>query len=273
MKKLDNLLSIGEIGANDILSNDIRSDGFKLSHELISIANPAFIPKSSKRVIGTMIEYKELMMMYSCAMKEIRTKFDVLNTEFKIRYQRNPINYIGTRLKSTASILKKMESKHIPFTIEHIENEILDVAGVRVICSYIDDIYSIAEALLRQDDIKLIKQKDYIAYPKSNGYRSLHLVVSVPVFFAEHQKQITVEVQIRTIAMDFWASLEHQLRYKHQISDGAEITEQLKECSDIISDVDSRMHNLRLKIEANRDTPSEEEVLIEKLGKMDVFID
>ncbi|WP_199825326.1 GTP pyrophosphokinase [Gorillibacterium timonense] len=249
MVNLYNLMNADSMDINDTYPTGIHSPRHDFSHERISIASSEMIPhlNSSKKAISTMIEYKELMMMYSCAMKEIKTKFDVLNTEFEIRYQRNPINYMATLLKSTASILKKMEKKQLPFTIEHIENHVHDVAGVRVICSYVDDIYFIADALIRQNDIKLIKQKDYISHPKSNGYRSLHLVVSIPVFFAEHQKQITVEVQIRTIAMDFWASLEHQLRYKHRHPEEDELTKQLKECSDVISDVDSRMHNLRLR--------------------------
>ncbi len=246
-----------------------------LSHELISIDNPVVnaMWNQSAKILNSMIEVKELMMMYNCAIKEVKTKFEVLNTEFKIRNQRNPINFINTRLKRMASIVGKMEKRQIPFTIENIENHINDVAGVRVICSYVDDIYVIAKALTRQDDIKLLEQKDYIAHPKPNGYRSLHLIVSVPVFFAEHKKHLKVEVQIRTIAMDFWASLEHQLRYKHQITEEAEIAGQLKECAGIISDVDSRMLDIRKQIEANTSDPTEEEILFEKLSKFDMPIE
>ena len=227
----------------------------------------------SKKILGSMIEFKELMMMYKCAIKEIKTKFEVLNTEFKIRYQRNPINFIDTRLKRTSSIIEKMEKRHIPFTMKNIENYIHDVAGVRVICSYTDDIYSIAKALTQQDDIKLIEQKDYIAHPKQNGYRSLHLIVSVPVYFAEQKKNMKVEVQIRTIAMDSWASLEHQLRYKQQITNEVEIVEQLKECAKLISDIDTRMLDIRREIEANSSDPTEEEILFEKLSKIDIPIE
>jgi len=248
---------------------------YDLSHEVISmdssIVNTMW--DKSKEILSFLIEFKELMMMYKCAIKEIKTKFEVLDTEFKIRYQRNPINFINTRLKRTTSIIEKMGRKNIPFTLDNIEKYINDVAGVRVICSYIDDIYSIAKALIQQDDIKLIEQKDYIAHPKPNGYRSLHLIVSVPVYFAEQKKDMKVEVQIRTIAMDSWASLEHQLRYKQEITNGEEIAQQLKECADLIADIDSRMLDIRTKIEANSSDPTEEEILLKKLSKIDTPIE
>jgi len=259
----------------NLLPDISDSQSYDLSHELLSIDGTLVntINDYTKEILRSVIEFKELMMMYKCAIKEIRTKFDVLNTEFKIRYQRNPIKFIETRLKSTSSIIEKMSRKNIPFSIENIENYINDVAGIRVICSYVDDIYSIAKALIQQDDIKLIKQKDYIAHPKPNGYRSLHLIVSVPVYFAEQKKHMKVEVQIRTIAMDFWASLEHQLRYKQQVAEETEIAEQLKECADLISEVDSRMLGIRTKIEANSNEPTEEEILFEKLCKIDLQIE
>lgn len=274
MENKENFLNSTEYLEN-LLPDVSDSQIYNLPHELISIGAPVVnaMWDQSKKIMNSMIEFKELMMTYNCAVKEIKTKFEVLNTEFKIRYQRNPINSIDTRVKRTASIVEKMEKRHIPFTVENIENHIHDVAGVRVICSYVDDIYVIAKALTQQDDIKLIEQKDYIAQPKPNGYRSLHLVVSVPVFFTEQKKYVKVEVQIRTIAMDLWASLEHQLRYKHQITDEAEIAGQLKECADIISDIDSRMHDIRLKIEANSSDPTEEEILLEKLSKIDMPIE
>jgi len=246
-----------------------------LARELITMSNPIIntIYDQSKEILSSLVEFKELMMMYKCAIKEIKTKFEVLNTEFNILYQRNPINFIGARLKRTASIIEKMRRKQIPFTIENIEEYINDVAGVRVICSYVDDIYTIAEALIQQDDIELIKKKDYIANPKPNGYRSLHLIVSVPVYFTEQKKNMKVEVQIRTIAMDSWASLEHQLRYKRPIADESEIAEQLKQCADLIAEIDSRMLGIRTKIESNSSEPSEEEILLTKLSKIDVPIE
>lgn len=259
----------------NLLLNTSDSQIYDLSPGVMSLENQLVnaMWDQSKEILNFMVDFKELMMMYKCAIKEIKTKFEVLDTEFKIRYQRNPINFINTRLKGTASIINKMRRKNIPFSLENIEKHICDVAGIRVICSYIDDIYSIAEALTKQDDIILIKQKDYIKHPKPNGYRSLHLIVSVPVYFAEHKKNMGVEVQIRTIAMDSWASLEHQLRYKQDIANEEEIVERLKECADLISDIDSRMLDIRTKIEANSSDPTEEEILLNKLSKIDTPIE
>jgi putative GTP pyrophosphokinase len=214
-----------------------------------------------------MTEYRELMMMYNCAMKQIHTKFEILNAEYNERYKRNPINFINTRLKCRSSIVDKMIRSNVPLSIENIEANIFDVAGVRVICSYVDDIYEITQALLKQGDITRISQKDYIANPKPNGYRSMHLIISVPVFFTDHMKHIKVEVQIRTIAMDFWATLEHELRYKNQITHGTKIAAELKECADIISETDARMLEIRKKIVVNEQT--EDEILIERMKKLD----
>ena len=224
----------------------------------------------TKHMMGTIVGYKELMMMYACAMKEIQTKFEVLNTEFKTRYQRNPISAITSRLKRTASITEKLERRGLPFSLESIETHINDVAGIRVICSYIDDIYEIAEALLRQDDITLVNRKDYIAHPKENGYRSLHLIVSVPVFFAKGKKEMKVEVQIRTIAMDFWASLEHQLKYKQELPDQADIVAELKQCAEVIHATDEKMLALRQQIADMADAPTEEDVLYDKMRRLDI---
>lgn len=224
----------------------------------------------TKYAMGTLVEYKELMMMYNCALKEIRTKFEVLNTELKIRYERNPITGIQTRLKRTSSIAEKLMRDGLPFRVDSIEENINDVAGVRIICSYVDDIYTLAEALLRQDDITLVNRKDYIREPKENGYRSLHLIVEVPVFFADCKKNVKVEVQIRTIAMDYWASLEHQLKYKQAIPQQEEIVARLKSCADVINATDLEMLNIRREIEHMANVPTEEDVLLEKFSRMDM---
>ena len=226
----------------------------------------------TRRFMDMLVGYRELMMMYTCAMKEVRTKFEVLDTEFRVRYQRNPISSISTRLKHTNSIMTKLDRYGYRFSLENIEKYIQDAAGIRVICSYIDDIYGIADALLEQDDITLITRKDYIIHPKPNGYRSLHLIVEVPVFFAKFKKSMKVEVQIRTIAMDFWASLEHQLKYKQNIPNQQEIVAQLKECADVISMTDQKMIGIRQQIEAVSDAPTEEEILLDKLSRMDMNI-
>ena len=224
----------------------------------------------ARQFMEIIVDYKELRMMYTCAMKEIQTKFDILNTEFKVRYSRNPIASISTRLKTTASIAEKLARYNCGLSVENIEKYIHDVGGVRVICSYIDDIYLIADALLAQDDITLLRKKDYIADPKPNGYRSLHLIVTVPVFFADHKIDMKVEVQIRTIAMDFWASLEHQMKYKQEIPDQETIAEELRLCAETIRETDERMLAIRRKIEAAEDTADEEELLFEKLSRIDI---
>lgn len=225
------------------------------------------------KMMWSVVQYNEMRMTYSCALKEIKTKFDVLNTEFNVRNKRNPISSISTRLKSTQSLFRKMADRNIIPTIENAERNIKDIAGIRVICSYIDDIYEIAEALLKQDDVTLVERKDYIKNPKPNGYRSLHLIVSIPVYFAERKKQVNVEVQIRTIAMDFWASLEHQIKYKQVIPEQAEVVDRLRKCAEVIASTDEEMLALRRKIEQAEDAPSEEDILLERLKKIDVRID
>lgn len=231
------------------------------------------IYQRSKRIMWSMVQYKEMQMMYSCAIKEIQTKFDVLNTEFKLKNKRNPISSVTTRLKSLESIVGKLMRNDLPLTLQSVEDNIYDVAGVRVICPFIDDIYKVAEAILKQDDITLIKTKDYIKEPKQNGYRSLHIIVSIPVFFEEKKKEMKVEIQIRTIAMDFWASLDHQLKYKKNIADDERVIAELKACADVISETDERMQRIRRELEAAEDIPTEEELLIRRLSRMDMPID
>lgn len=192
--------------------------------------------------------YMELMMMYRGAIREVQTKLEVLNDEFSVRYQRNPIAFIKTRIKSPDSILKKLQTKGYEISLESIYTNLHDVAGIRVICSFIDDIYEVARMLTKQDDIVLLETKDYIQNPKPNGYRSLHLIVEIPVFFSDRKQPMQVEVQIRTIAMDFWASLDHQLRYKKDLENAEEISADLKECADIISATDQRMQIIKYQI-------------------------
>jgi len=230
------------------------------------------IYEQRKKVAGTMVHYKEMRMCYSCAIKEVRTKFDVLNSEFNVRYQRNPINSISSRLKSSTSMMEKLKRKGLEFTVENVENNLYDVAGIRVVCSYVDDIYELARALARQDDITVIKEKDYIKNPKPNGYRSYHMIVSVPVFFSDQTKDMAVEVQIRTIAMDYWASLEHQLKYKQEVPNQQEIVKQLSVCAEQIAAIDEQMCQVRMKIEMSEDLPTEEEILMEKLRRIDIAV-
>lgn len=184
---------------------------------------------------------------YRCAIMEIETKFKVLNEQFSLRYDRNPIETIKCRLKSMESILKKIRRKNIPLRMDAIEEALNDIAGVRVICAFPEDIYMLADCLLQQDDIRLIERKDYIKEPKSSGYRSLHLIVEVPIFLENEKRPMKVEVQLRTIAMDFWASLEHKLRYKKNIPNDevVELANELRDCAEISAMLDRRMESIR----------------------------
>lgn len=203
----------------------------------------------SSKLLASAQPFMELLMHNECALKEIETKLNVLNDEFSLQYNYNPIETIKTRVKDPMSIVEKMKRKGIPPTIPNIEKTLNDIAGIRVICSFPEDIYAIAEMLLKQDDIELISQKDYIANPKPNGYRSLHLILEVPIFLSTGKKFMKVEVQFRTIAMDFWASLEHKMRYKKDVENAEEIARELKLCSDAINTIDYRMQDIRNRIE------------------------
>ena len=193
--------------------------------------------------------YRKLMAYYTCAMMEVETKLNVLNEEFSLQYDRNPISSIKTRLKSFDSIIEKLQRKGLPMDdFDVIEQSLNDIAGVRVICSFPEDVYMLAEALLKQDDIRLLERKDYIASPKANGYRSLHLIVEVPIFLAQEKRLMKVEVQLRTIAMDFWASLEHQLKYKKELENTEELTRELLECAEVSAALDAKMEEIRTRI-------------------------
>ena len=188
--------------------------------------------------------FLELMMKYNCAIMEIETKIKILNEELSHKNQRNPIESIKTRVKSPASILEKMKRRDIPFDIEHMEKELNDIAGVRVICSFPEDIYDVARLITEQDDIVILQIKDYIENPKPNGYRSLHLIVAVPIFLSSQKKNMKVELQFRTIAMDFWASLEHKVKYKKDVENPEYIAEELKKCAESIAQLDLRMQEI-----------------------------
>ena len=189
-------------------------------------------------------------MMYTCAIREIKTKLEVLNDELSVRNSRNPIELVKSRVKKPISIVEKLQRRGLPVSLESMMDNLDDVAGIRVICSFLDDIYAVAEMLARQDDVHIIAIKDYIRHPKKNGYRSYHMIVEIPVFFSDQKKWMRAEVQIRTIAMDFWASLDHQLKYKKEVETySQEISEELRECADVIAQTDERMLNIRKKIE------------------------
>ena len=198
-------------------------------------------------VTRSLNDVRELMTYYQCAIMEVETKFKVLNERFKLSIERNPIDSISSRLKTIDSMSEKLRRKNLPMTAEAIEQNLFDVAGVRIICSFIDDIYMLADCLVSQDDITLVRIKDYIKNPKENGYRSLHLIVEVPIFLENGKRSVKVEVQLRTIAMEFWSNLEHQLRYKKNLSLQLlrSTSRELSECARISAALDIRMQSVR----------------------------
>ena len=209
----------------------------------------ALMERLSKSEITTWLKnyakpYQELMAYYRCALMEVETKFNVLNEELSLVYDRNPIETIKSRIKSPESIIDKVMRKGIPLTVDSIEKNISDVAGIRVICAFPNDIYMLSEALLRQDDVRLITRKDYIRQPKDNGYRSLHLIIETPIFLHNQTRLMKVEVQLRTISMDWWASLEHKIRYKKNLADDARVARELQECAEMGAEPDRRMEKI-----------------------------
>ena len=207
----------------------------------------AFLPEDSEAAKEMLENFDILMMRYNSAIREVRTKLEILNDELAL-YGHSPISSIKSRRKKPMSILEKLQRQGFPISLQSIEDNLNDVAGIRVICSFVDDIYKVAKMLVDQDDITLIQIKDYIQNPKDNGYRSYHMIVEVPVFFSSEKRPMRVEVQIRTVAMDFWASLEHQMKYKQDISNADEIMGELKECADVIAETDMKMLKIREKI-------------------------
>ena len=189
-------------------------------------------------------QFREFMQLYDSAIRAVRMKLEVLDAEFRVRYARNPIHHIDARLKSPASIAQKLRRKGMPATLEAAEENLTDIAGVRIICNYLEDIYRIAELLAHQGDVELVRRRDYIQEPKESGYRSLHLVVRIPVFLSSHTELVPVEVQIRTIAMDFWATLEHQLRYKSDQEATRQLRRRLKQCAEDSARLDQEMQSI-----------------------------
>lgn len=200
-------------------------------------------------------ELKQLMTYYNCAMLEIETKFRVLSQEFSLEQDYNPIETIKSRLKSMDSIVEKLQRKGLPLELESIENNLKDVAGIRVICPFLSDIYRMASCLMEQDDIMVIEKKDYIKNPKKNGYRSLHLIVETPIFLQKEKRMMKVEVQFRTIAMDFWASLEHRMHYKKNLDEKMQemLVAELRDCAEESANLDIRMETVKDYIEENKE--------------------
>lgn len=232
----------------------IREEDKAFREKFFSLADEETIAWVSEKSSA----FIRLMSYYRCAMMEIETKLNVLNEEFSLQQDRNPISSIKSRLKSLPSLRDKLERKGLPISLSAIEAGVWDMAGIRVICSFPEDVYAIADALLKQDDITLVRRKDYIAQPKENGYRSLHLIVSVPIFLENEKRAMKVELQLRTIAMDCWASLEHQLRYKKQRDFSPAMLEDLKACAELSAELDARMSRLHQEILADPETDAAE---------------
>jgi putative GTP pyrophosphokinase len=225
----------------------------------IAIFSFEFFKKKIEQVEDFVVEkvhkrfepHQKLISYYRCALMEVETKFKVLDEEFSFKHERNPIDNIKSRIKDDESIRRKLRQKRLPVTKKSIERNICDVAGIRIICPFIDDIYMLADCLLRQDDITLLEKSDYIVQPKENGYRSLHLIIETPIFLHDEKRYMKVEVQLRTIAMDFWANLEHRLRYKKDINEetAKKLSVELSDCAEKSAMLDLRMNNIRDSIE------------------------
>ncbi|MEZ3439172.1 MAG: GTP pyrophosphokinase family protein [Oscillospiraceae bacterium] len=203
-----------------------------------------FPENTQQQIMEQMFRFIELEHLYESAIREVKTKLEILDSEFRTKFSYNPIHHIEDRLKSPQSIMEKLRRKGVPFNVDAARTNLNDIAGVRVICNYIEDIYTVADLLTAQDDVKLVSRKDYIKDPKPNGYRSLHLVIETPVYLSDKKEQVHVEVQIRTIAMDFWASLEHELKYKTDTEVSADLAAQLKECAETIAATDVKMQQI-----------------------------
>ncbi|MBP3816173.1 MAG: GTP pyrophosphokinase family protein [Firmicutes bacterium] len=205
-------------------------------------------PDEAKVALSELDKLDDLLMRYEAAIREVRTKLEILNDELSLKGYENPIINIISRRKKTVNILEKLKRQGDPISLESIQENLNDVAGIRVICSFIDDIYDVANMLVSQDDVTLIGVKDYIQNPKPNGYRSYHMIIEVPIFFSNEKRPMRVEVQIRTVAMDFWASLEHRMKYKQDIENAEEVIKELKDCADTIAATDAKMIEIRDKI-------------------------
>ena len=204
-------------------------------------------------------DYLALQHLYQAALKQLQIKFEVLNDEFQVRSGRSPIHHIESRLKSTASIIAKLQNRNYAVTLDSAKQNINDIAGIRVVCSYIDDVYAVAEMLLRQSDVRLVQTQDYIQHPNFNGYRSLHLDIQIPIYLSDHTEHVNVEVQLRTVAMDFWASLEHDLRYKSQKDIPARISQEMWDTAQAIASIDRQMQAIYKEIQALPNKHTEKE--------------
>ena len=197
-----------------------------------------------EQLIESAMQLQQVMLLYEAGIRELKTKLDNLSDESRISGKPNPIDSIKSRIKTPRSIIGKLKRRGYPISLQSMMENLNDIGGIRVICPFIEDIYTVADMLMRQDDLTLLEKKDYIRSPKPNGYRSLHLILEVPIFLSEATKPVRIELQLRTIAMDFWASLEHQLRYKSDIEVPPQISDDLKACADVIAATDEEMQRI-----------------------------
>ncbi|MCF2706938.1 GTP pyrophosphokinase family protein [Arcanobacterium haemolyticum] len=219
------------------------------SHDLSHTSTPGAMPQVASDDVRLRInEIRHVLMVRECGMKEILTKVEILRDEFRQNHDYNPIEHVSSRMKSLRSLADKVRRKGIPFTAEAINSSIFDIAGIRLTCSFVSDTYTMKRLLLAQTDLTLLDERDYIANPKPNGYQSLHLILEVPVFLAEGVERVPVEVQLRTVAMDFWASLEHKIHYKDETEVPRHLTDALKLAADMASALDSSMERLHKEI-------------------------
>ncbi len=205
-------------------------------------------PAQQKELVNVFHEFIELEHLYTSAAELVKTQLSIYDSEFSVKFKRNPIHSIESRIKSPQSIVGKLQKKGLELSAKSAQKNLMDIAGVRVVCYYINDIYAISELLFTQREYKIVKIKDYIKNPKPSGYRSLHVIVMVPVYLATQKKEVPVEIQIRTIAMDFWASLEHQLHYKTKSVVSESLKKELQDCAEIIANTDLRMQDIYEKI-------------------------
>ncbi len=219
-------------------------------------SEPTLTPAEFQKMVD---DFFSVQCRYQAAIREIQTKLENLDDEFQMKHRRNPIHHMQSRMKTIRSMMEKLERKHLQQSITSAVDNLTDIAGIRVICSYLQDVYTVADLLTSQDDVHVVKVRDYIKSPKSNGYRSLHLVVEVPVYLSEGRLAVPVEVQIRTIAMDFWATLEHSLRYKAQDQVPQSISDELQQTAADIAALDERMQGIHDEVELLSSLPREEE--------------
>ena len=206
----------------------------------------------AEKLMESAMQLQQIMLLYEAGIREIKTKLDILSDESNISGKPSPIDSIKSRIKSPRSIIKKLKRRGFPISLQSMMDNLNDIGGIRVICPFIQDIYTVADMLMRQSDLTLIEKKDHIANPKPNGYRSLHLILEVPIFLSETTKPVRIELQLRTIAMDFWASLEHQLRYKSDVQVPPHISDDLKECADVIAATDEEMQRIAKELHVLR---------------------